>query len=103
MKTSRRVAASILLALFIYIPVLAQGVNTEMTGFTNGGVAFRYPVNWTLSDKSTTDNQHFVLELKGTSAQIMVLVERTPSTQPGERTAALRERTTKFADIMTAQ
>lgn len=103
MKTSRRFAASILLALFVSTSALAQGGATEMERFASGGVAFQYPAKWTLSDKSTTETQHLVLELKGTAAQIMVLVERTPSTQPGQRTAALRERTTKFADIMTTE
>lgn len=103
MKTSRRVAASILLALFVSVSALAQASSAQMERFASGGVAFQYPATWTLSDKSSTDNQHLVLELKGTAAQIMVLVERTPSTQPGQRAAVLRERTTKFADIMTTE
>jgi hypothetical protein len=74
-----------------------------MERFSDGGVAFQYPATWTVSDKSTTESQHLVLELKGTAAQIMVLVERTPSTKPGERTAMLHARNTAFADLMTKE
>ena len=103
MKTNRRFAASILLALFVSISVPAQAGRAEMQRFAGGGVAFQYPATWTLSDKSTEANQHLVLELKGTSAQIMVLVERTPSTQPGQRAGVLRTRTNMFADLMTKE
>ncbi|MBD0372176.1 MAG: hypothetical protein ICV60_15145 [Pyrinomonadaceae bacterium] len=105
MKISQRIVAALLLALLIPLPALAQGVSAaaQMERFSDGGVAFQYPSTWTLTDKSNAQNQHLVLELKGTAAQIMVLVERTPSTKPGERTAALRTRSTTFADIMTKE
>lgn len=102
MKISLRLAATILLALFVSLPAFAQG-GAQMERFSSGGVMFQYPVAWTLSDKSTTANQHLVLELKGTSAQIMVMVERTASTQPGQRGAALTARTNTFADLMTKE
>jgi hypothetical protein len=102
MKITRRLATTILLALLVSMPALAQGGGAaQMARFSEGGVAFQYPSTWTLSDKSSTENQHLVLELKGTAAQIMVLVERTASTQPGQRTAALQARTNTFADLMT--
>jgi hypothetical protein len=101
MKTSLRLAVSILLTLSISAHLRAQGGNPQLERYSGGGVTFQYPSAWTLTDKSTSDNQHLVLEMKGTSAQIMVLVERVPSTQPGQRGAALRARTTKFADLMT--
>lgn len=103
MKTSQRVVATLLLALLVSMPAFAQGVGAQMQRFSSGGVSFQYPAVWTLSDKSNTDNQHLVLELKGTAAQIMVLVERTPSTQPGQRTAILSARSNAFADIMTKE
>jgi hypothetical protein len=103
MKTSQRLAATLLFALFVSLPVFAQGGGgaAQVARFSEGGVAFQYPSAWTLSDKSSAENQHLVLELKGTAAQIMVLVERTASTQPGQRTAALEARTNTFADLMT--
>ncbi|HEY0320738.1 MAG TPA: hypothetical protein VGC66_07295 [Pyrinomonadaceae bacterium] len=104
MKISLRFGATILLALLVSLPALAQGgASAQVARFSEGGVAFQYPATWTLSDKSNTENQHLVLELKGTAAQIMVLVERIPSTKPGERTAALQARNTAFADLMTAE
>lgn len=103
MKTSLRFAALLLFALSVCLPALGQGSDVQMARFSNGGVAFEYPATWTLSDKSSAENQHLVLELKGTAAQIMVLVERSPSTQPGQRGTALRARTTAFADIMTKE
>jgi hypothetical protein len=104
MKINRRSAATILLILSCSLSALAQGAGSaQMARFAEGGVVFQYPATWTLSDKSSADNHHLVLELKGTSAQIMVLVERTPSTRPGERGDALRSRTTAFADLMTKQ
>jgi hypothetical protein len=103
MKISQRLAATLLLALLVTLPALAQGGGAQLERFSNGGVTFQYPSQWTLSDKSNADNQHLVLELKGTAAQIMVLVERAPSTQPGQRTAILRARSTAFADIMTKE
>jgi hypothetical protein len=104
MKINRRLAATILLVLSCSLSALAQGAGTaQMARFAEGGVIFQYPATWTLSDKSSANNQHLVLELKGTSAQIMVLVERTPSTRPGERGDALRSRTTAFADLMTKE
>src|SRR4051812_9902964 len=104
MKTSLRFGAAILSVILVSLPALAQGgASAQMSRFSDGGVAFQYPATWTLSDKSSTENQHLVLELKGTSAQIMVLVERTPSTKPGERTAALQARNTAFADLMTKE
>jgi hypothetical protein len=102
MKTSLRFGATILLALFVALTAFAQG-GAQMSKFSDAGVTFQYPEAWTLTDKSTEENQHLVLELKGTAAQIMVLVERTPSTKPGERTSALSVRTTAFADIMTKE
>lgn len=103
MKNSQRFAATLLLALLISLPAFAQGGAAQLERFSSGGVSFQYPSRWTLTDKSNADNQHLVLELKGTAAQIMVLVERTPSTQPGQRTAILRARSTAFADIMTKE
>lgn len=102
MKNNQRLAVTILLTLLISLPALAQG-GAQLERFSNGGVSFQYPSRWTLTDKSSADSQHLVLELKGTAAQIMVLVERTPSTQPGQRTATLRARSTAFADIMTKE
>lgn len=103
MKISLRFGATILLALFVALPAFAQVGSAQMSRFSDSGVTFQYPAAWTLTDKSTEENQHLVLELKGTAAQIMVLVERTPSTKPGERTAALRARSTAFADLMTKE
>lgn len=103
MKISKRHPAVILLMLLVSLPAFAQGGSTRLETFSDGGVTFKYPATWTLSDKSSADNQHLVLELKGTAAQIMVLVERTPSTKPGERTAVLTARTNAFADIMTKE
>jgi len=104
MKTSLRLAATILIAFVFFLPALAQGGGSaQMSRFAEGGVSFQYPSAWTISDKSTAQNQHLVLELKGTAAQIMVLVERTPSTQPGQRGEALRTRTNVFADLMTKE
>lgn len=103
MKTSLRFTAAILLALLVSSYALAQGGSPRLDRFSDGGVTFQYPSTWTLTDKSTADNQHLVLELKGTAVQIMVLVERVPSTQPGQRSAALRARTTAFADLMTKE
>src|SRR4051812_1673422 len=101
MNINLRLAAAILLVLFVSLPAFAQGA--QLARFSDGGVTFQYPSAWTLADKSNEGNQHLVLELKGTSAQIMVLVERSPSTQPGQRMEALRTRTTTFADIMTKE
>lgn len=96
--------ASTILALCLCLNALAQATGTAaVERFSKSGVTFQYPSAWTLTDKSTEDNQHLVLELKGTSAQIMVLVERTPSTQPGERAAAIRTRNAAFADLMTKE
>lgn len=103
MKTSLRFVAALLFAIAVPLHAPAQGSDAQMTRFSNGGVTFEYPAPWTLTDKSTEENQHLVLELKGTAAQIMVLVERKPSTQPGQRGTALRDRTTAFADIMTKE
>lgn len=104
MKTIRRYSAAILLTLLVSLTAFAQNRGgVEMASFSNGGVSFQYPSTWTLSDKSTQDNQHLVLERKGTSAQIMVVVERVPSTQPGQRGNALRLRTSLFADMMTKE
>lgn len=103
MKTSLRFVAVLLFTLAFSLPSLAQGRDAQVTRFSDGGVTFQYPAKWTLSDKSTADTQHLVLELSGTAAQIMVLVERTPSTQPGQRTTVLRERTNTFADYMTKE
>lgn len=104
MKISLRLAVTILLSFLVSLPAaLAQGGSAQMERFSGGGVTFQYPVAWTLTDKSSTENHHLVLELKGTAAQIMVLVERTPSTQPGQRTAALQARTNTFADLMTKE
>jgi hypothetical protein len=84
MKISQRLAVTLILALVVSLPAFAQGGAAAQTArFSDGGVAFQYPSTWTLSDKSSAENQHLVLELKGTAAQIMVLVERTASTQPG--------------------
>jgi hypothetical protein len=103
MKNSQRHAAALLLMLLVSLPAFAQGGSPRLETFSGGGVSFQYPATWTLSDKSSAENQHLVLELKGTAAQIMVLVERTPSTKPGERTAVLTARTNAFADIMTKE
>jgi len=103
MNINRRLATAILLALLFSLPAFAQGAGAQMERFSNSGLSFQYPSAWTLEDKSTEDNQHLVLELKGTAAQIMVVVERKPSTQPGQRMEALRTRTTAFADIMTKE
>lgn len=103
MKTRQAFAAIIILALFISTNAWAQTSGQTLARFSNGGVTFQYPSAWTLTDKSTESNQHLVLELKGTAAQIMVLVERTPSTQPGQRGEALRTRTNTFADLMTRE
>ncbi|HYO92541.1 MAG TPA: hypothetical protein VEQ40_12930 [Pyrinomonadaceae bacterium] len=103
MKISQRVAAILLLALLVSPPALGQGTGAQMQRFSSGGVSFQYPVQWKLTDKSNDTSQHLVLELNGTSAQIMVLVERTPSTQPGQRTATLQARSNAFADIMTKE
>lgn len=104
MKTSQRSSAAILLTLLLSLTAFAQqGGSAEMSRFSSGGVSFEYPSTWTLSDKSTPDNQHLVLERKGTAAQIMVVVERAPSTQPGARGNALRLRTNLFADLMTKE
>ncbi len=100
MKISLRFVSVLLFALTVSLPLLAQGSDAQMARFSDGGVTFDYPAKWTLTDKSTADNQHLVLELKGTSAQIMVLVERTSSTQPGQRTTVLRAKTAAFADYM---
>ena len=99
MFTSRRFVVTLFLSFIVSLPAAAQ----ENKKFTGGGLSFDYPSVWTISDKSTPDNQHLVLELKGTAAQIMVLVERTASTQPGQRGAALTQRTTTFADLMTKE
>ncbi len=99
MNTSRRFVVILFLSLVVSLPALAQ----ENKRFAGGGLSFDYPAAWSISDKSTPDNQHLVLELKGTAAQIMVLVERTASTQPGQRGAALASRTTTFADLMTQE
>jgi hypothetical protein len=105
MKISQRLATTLLLALLISLPAHAQGGGAvaQVERFSGGGVTFQYPSQWTLTDKSSNSSQHLVLELKGTAAQIMVLVERTPSTQPGQRTEILRARSTAFADIMTKE
>jgi hypothetical protein len=103
MKISQRYAAAFLITLLICVPALAQGGEPRLERFSEGGLSFQYPTTWTLSDKSSAENQHLVLELKGTAAQIMVLVERTPSTKPGERGSALTARTNAFADIMTKE
>ena len=103
MKISQTIAAVILLALSVSLNAFAQTGSAAMQRFSSGGVAFQYPPAWTLSDKSTQDNHHLVLELKGTAAQIMILVERTPSTQPGQRAAVLRARSSTFADLMTKE
>lgn len=104
MKISQRIVAALLVALLVSLPALAQvGSAAQMERFSGGGVTFQYPARWTLTDKSSAQNQHLVLELKGTAAQIMVLVERTPSTRPGERASVLRTRSTTFADIMTKE
>jgi hypothetical protein len=104
MNINQRLATAILLALLFSLPAFAQGAGgAQMERFSASGLSFQYPSAWTLADKSTEDNQHLVLELKGTAAQIMVVVERKPSTQPGQRMEALRTRTTAFADIMTKE
>lgn len=103
MKISLRFGATMLLALFVALPAFAQGGSAQMRRFSDGGVTFQYPASWTLTDKSTAESQHLVLDLKDTAVQIMVLVERTPSTKPGERTALLRARNTAFADLMTKE
>jgi hypothetical protein len=98
-----RFATSILVALCLAAVALAQGTSASTGRFAKGGVTFQYPSAWTLTDKSTEDNHHLVLELSGTAAQIMVLVERTASTKPGERAAVIRARNTAFADLMTKE
>ncbi|HEX8176408.1 MAG TPA: hypothetical protein VF543_15065 [Pyrinomonadaceae bacterium] len=103
MKISQRLAAILLLALLVSLTAFGQDAGAQVQRFSVGGVSFQYPARWTLTDKSNEKTQHVVLELKGTAAQIMVLVERTPSTQPGQRSQALQLRTTAFADIMTKE
>ncbi|HEX8747957.1 MAG TPA: hypothetical protein VF717_12215 [Pyrinomonadaceae bacterium] len=103
MKITQRLAAILLLALLASMPASGQETGAQTERFSVGGVSFQYPARWTLTDKSNEHTQHLVLELKGTAAQIMVLVERAASTQPGQRSQVLQLRTTAFADIMTKE
>ncbi|MDQ3799751.1 MAG: energy transducer TonB [Acidobacteriota bacterium] len=47
-------------------------------GFDSGGLRFKYPADWTLTDKSTDETQHLLLSKKDRPLLIVILSPRTP-------------------------
>jgi hypothetical protein len=47
-------------------------------GFDSGGLRFKYPEDWTLTDKSTDETQHLLLSKKDRSLLIVIVSPRTP-------------------------
>jgi TonB family protein len=69
-----------------------------LQSFSKEGVAFSYPSDWKLTDKSTPEFQHYVLTPHQSAVVIMVVVLREPLTEQNQFTAARRQIAVPYLD-----
>ena len=100
MKRSHAIVYSLTLFLLFSLPVRAQSQKAEMKRFAKEGLAFDYPVIWTLEDRSQEKAQHLILIRGSSGAQIMFIVQRETITTPDQQAAARRAMTEPLIEAM---
>jgi len=76
MRSLQNFIGCTLIATLISLVAFAQSSETTMSHFVQDGVAFDYPIGWTVTDKSTQQAQRLIVTRNGSSVQIMILMQR---------------------------
>lgn len=81
-------AILILIVILFCLPAFGQSPANGLKQFTKDELAFDYPAEWTLTDKSTPQAQHLIIARPGGSEMIMIIAYRDLVTSPAQFQAA---------------
>jgi hypothetical protein len=58
------------------LSAFAQSDGAEVNRFAEDGLAFEYPLGWSITNASTPQAQHLIVTRKGSSVQVIVVAKR---------------------------
>jgi TonB family protein len=76
MNSLHRFAASLCILAILCCGAAAQSANAETNRFARDGIAFDYPVDWSITEDSTPEALQIIVTRKGSSVQVMIIVKR---------------------------
>lgn len=73
-STNKFAVATGMIISFLSASIHAQSAGTELNHFAADGISFDYPAGYSVTEQSTPDTRQYVIDRKGNSVQLTIVV-----------------------------